>query len=56
MLKFQNNNKNSSKLNMGLNITLTEVGVKTCALRLAYLKTITAILKFIELVNFQNTF
>lgn len=38
---------------MAWNITLTEVGVKTCALRLAYLKTIPAIFKIIELVYFK---
>lgn len=41
---------------MGLNITLTEVGVKTCSLRVAYLKTIQAILKIMELVNFVSMF
>lgn len=38
----------------GFNITVTEVGAKTCTLKLAYLKTIQAILKIVELVNFEN--
>lgn len=41
---------------MAFNIKLTEVGVNTCALKLAYLKTIRAIFKIIELVNLQQTF
>ncbi|KAJ6645416.1 hypothetical protein Bhyg_00622 [Pseudolycoriella hygida] len=35
---------------MGFKITLIEVGIKTCALRLSYLKTFKAILKIAELL------
>ncbi|XP_037032991.1 uncharacterized protein LOC119071965 [Bradysia coprophila] len=35
---------------MGFKIILTEVGVKACTLKLDYLKTIQAILKFIEMI------
>lgn len=39
---------------MAFNVTLNEVGIKSCALKLAYLKSIQAILKIIEMVNFEN--
>ncbi len=39
---------------MSFKITLTEVGVKACAPKLAYLKTLPAILKIVELVNYNE--